>query len=425
MRFHFISTLLSHSKWRKVWFILYEKILSAKYKLSLFTERFAVSSKAYFRGVPSDGRKACGISSDRFSDEADWFCLMEVPIKSQILEQVASDYKQDYTNKSNHVCVQHKYSFAVIPNASLYSNGATHVSIFDKNDKILTKYSYKKYRSTGQEEETSKRALPIDRHVAGKTLNLYGSVENTVGNYGHWLVDGIGMVFLATQKYCLEDIDYFLIPEIRHDFQLECMLELGIPKHKILEVSVLTCYQFESLICVSAPRGIDSNVVPGWLVDGYRNSIIRKKKNEIKRKLYVSRRDAKTRKFVNEEEVIDLLRKYDFKIVELSNYDFSSKVELFNSADVIIGLTGAGLTNLMFCRENAHVIEIFPENFVNYFYASIAGQLGLNYDCLIVRNNSFLNKISKYYGDLAIDISELEILLDNTVGLKCERVRIE
>ena len=91
----------------------------------------------------------------------------------------------------------------------------------------------------------------------------------------------------------------------------------------------------------------------------------------------------------------------------MSRYDFLEKVALFANAEVIIGLTGAGLTNLMFCQAKTKVIELFPSSYVTYFYASVAGHLALDYHALIFDNASILSSVNKYYGNLSLDIDVL------------------
>jgi capsular polysaccharide biosynthesis protein len=58
-------------------------------------------------------------------------------------------------------------------------------------------------------------------------------------------------------------------------------------------------------------------------------------------------------------------------------------VRRFAEADVIVAVHGAGLTNLLFARPGATVIEIFPENCIKSTYLWLARQMGLNYRALV------------------------------------------
>ena len=44
---------------------------------------------------------------------------------------------------------------------------------------------------------------------------------------------------------------------------------------------------------------------------------------------------------------------------------FIDQVKIFNSAKLIVAMHGAGLTNLLFCKNKTKVIEI-TKNFVDY-----------------------------------------------------------
>ena len=43
----------------------------------------------------------------------------------------------------------------------------------------------------------------------------------------------------------------------------------------------------------------------------------------------------------------------------------AEQVELFVYADVVVAPHGAGLTNLLFCREGTRIVEIFPPTYIN------------------------------------------------------------
>ena len=53
-------------------------------------------------------------------------------------------------------------------------------------------------------------------------------------------------------------------------------------------------------------------------------------------------------------------------------------MKAFQSADIIIGLHGAGMTNIIGCKNRTKVVEIFGERGTSS-YADIAASLGLEY----------------------------------------------
>ena len=107
-------------------------------------------------------------------------------------------------------------------------------------------------------------------------------------------------------------------------------------------------------------------------------------KNTVKsksfRKLYISRRKAKFRKVLNEGDVENILRKFDFETVVLEDISFLEQIRLFSETSVLLGVHGAGLTNMIFMRENSKAIELRSEGDKNNnCYFSLASAMTLDY----------------------------------------------
>lgn len=71
-------------------------------------------------------------------------------------------------------------------------------------------------------------------------------------------------------------------------------------------------------------------------------------------------------------------------------------IELFASASVIIGAHGAGLSNIIFCKSDVKIIELFPENLCNLCYWHLATLLNFNYTAQIC-------KVSGAYHSFEVD----------------------
>ena len=313
------------------------------------------------------------------------------------------------------MCIRDRFSYqsSLIPNGKLLSNGVTHVSIYDASGNLLPEFSTQKYI---QKKKSQLSLVPIE-HVPGITANLYGNVENTAGNYGHWMIDALARIFLIERNHSLDDIDYFLVPILKYDFQMDSLVACGIPEEKVLQIDTLQCNSFENLLCVTAPREVSSGVCPAWAIEGYRNRLLNKSNTgKMPTRLYISRKDASSRNFTNEPQLIELLESYGFQSVELSKFNFAEKVSLFANAECVVGLTGAGLTNLMFCPEGASVLELMPGSNVNYLYTSIYGRLNLNYESLIFHTGDLLSKINKYQGNLFLEPAVLEASLNSLLS---------
>ncbi|KAJ3686020.1 hypothetical protein LUZ61_015184 [Rhynchospora tenuis] len=72
---------------------------------------------------------------------------------------------------------------------------------------------------------------------------------------------------------------------------------------------------------------------------------------------------SSTRKFLNQEEIEEAITKNGFELVQmdLKNGDNLTKLsKIVDSCDVLMGIHGAGLTNMVFLRTNALMIQVIP-----------------------------------------------------------------
>lgn len=104
------------------------------------------------------------------------------------------------------------------------------------------------------------------------------------------------------------------------------------------------------------------------------------------RRLYVSRQDATHRRVLNEARLISALRKLGFEIVVPSKVPFMSQVELFRSAELVVGPHGAGLANSVFCVPGSTLVELSPPRYIFPCWADLAEKAGLNFAWIPAKN---------------------------------------
>ena len=101
--------------------------------------------------------------------------------------------------------------------------------------------------------------------------------------------------------------------------------------------------------------------ISNWLKEKY---ILKKKKDNIKfpNKIFIDRRNEKNttghRSLLNEEEIVSFLNNAGFKAIKLEETNFIDQVNIFNNAQIIVGLHGAGFANISFCKPGTKVIEL-------------------------------------------------------------------
>jgi capsular polysaccharide biosynthesis protein len=95
-----------------------------------------------------------------------------------------------------------------------------------------------------------------------------------------------------------------------------------------------------------------------------------------------------------------------FFLEDLSQFD---QITLFKSAEVIVGIHGAGLTNILWCKANTRVFEIFALNEIAMqqkgltMYAKLAETLNLDYQPVYGQNSNRWKDIDIEFPFSAID----------------------
>ncbi|WP_175055139.1 MULTISPECIES: DUF563 domain-containing protein [unclassified Haloarcula] len=100
-------------------------------------------------------------------------------------------------------------------------------------------------------------------------------------------------------------------------------------------------------------------------------------------RVYISRADASRRTVVNENEVVDTLESLGFKSVQMAQLSFRDQVRLMRECEILVGVHGAGLANMLFAR-NPTVIELVPEAYRRAHFACLARSLGFRYQNMTV-----------------------------------------
>ncbi|MBI2352789.1 glycosyltransferase family 61 protein [Candidatus Dependentiae bacterium] len=108
---------------------------------------------------------------------------------------------------------------------------------------------------------------------------------------------------------------------------------------------------------------------------------IQVKDKHFSKKFFISRKDAILRKTVNEDELFALFQPYGFERYELGKMPLADQIALFQQAECIVATHGTGLMNLIFCKPNTTVIEIYQGRSDCCFYY-LAQVMKLNPYCI-------------------------------------------
>lgn len=93
--------------------------------------------------------------------------------------------------------------------------------------------------------------------------------------------------------------------------------------------------------------------------------------------IFIKRND---RNISNKNEIINFIKSFGINIqeVDFENLTFDEQVQICNKSELMVGVHGSGLTNLMFMNQNAKVIEIDPFDWGFNCYEHLAKNLSMN-----------------------------------------------
>ena len=196
-------------------------------------------------------------------------------------------------------------------------------------------------------------------------------------NYFHWICQVIPRLkLLINDGVDLSTIKTFLIPPIKGPFVIESLKRIGISENQLVEQEKGIKYIFKNIIIPSEPnRHIH---ITDWSIEFINNLFKTNKKCKFK-KIYIHREKNKGGGISNQTELYSYLNKLNYKKVILENLTILEQAAIFKSAEIIISPHGASLANLIFCKKNTKIIELFSFNFFSPLYWNISNLLNLDY----------------------------------------------
>lgn len=220
------------------------------------------------------------------------------------------------------------------------------------------------------------RPVPVPRWEAGP-LVLLTSHNNP--NYHHWLTMP-GLAPLMLQRRFGLEVDprtilaLTAVPGRSQPPYLRPLLALVAPELPVVEAAALTAPRLRFAL---QEHGSDVVVSPA-LLDWWRQrwGALAPPGPSTMRRLFISRRGARSRRCLNEDALMARLAPLGFERLQLEALPVRQQLEAFAGAEVVVGVHGAGLTNVVACREGATLVELLPGDgpFNHYFLmASILG----------------------------------------------------
>ena len=144
----------------------------------------------------------------------------------------------------------------------------------------------------------------------------------------------------------------------------------------------------EELVFPTFPAWNFSGWLPNWYLTQLRQALLPDRPSRRSERICIVRRGR--RRLLNQDLLLDRLRRHGFYPVVLEELSFGEQIRIFHDAEAIVATHGAGLTNLLFAT-GALVVEIFPTSAVVPHFLLMAASLDHHHRYVLGTNTQLLS----------------------------------
>lgn len=246
------------------------------------------------------------------------------------------------------------------------------------------------------------------QRLAGNTCVL-GSLWSGI-NYFHFLFELLPRVEMVCRSgIALGEVNQFVVNPLKFEVFWEALTQSGIARDRVLVSSPSAAFEVQHLIAPSSLQG--TGHMRKWVCD-WLNQTFTPCPDASRQSLrvFVGRSDANRRHLDNQAEIWEqVLLPLGFQIVRWDGQSIRSQAALFASAEVVVGVNGAALTNLVFCRPGTRVVVIHHPAYLSRWFYELAATRGLDYYYVVGEPTPHTAR--RWNGDYAVNPSTLAALL--------------
>ncbi len=134
--------------------------------------------------------------------------------------------------------------------------------------------------------------------------------------------------------------------------------------------------------------------------------VVINKNSSGENKVFITRAKARLRFIENSIEIETIATRLGFLVIDTDQLSMAEQIQLFSSTRYLIGIHGAGLTNLVYQNGSCKVLELFPppdQGYLPYHYILLAKMFGFQYSAMIGQPGK-----EKYSGGFYLPPDEFE-----------------
>jgi capsular polysaccharide biosynthesis protein len=259
--------------------------------------------------------------------------------------------------------------------------------------------------------------MKLDKVILINTLS-------SEGNYCHWLRDHL-IRFSYLNKLNINYSEYTLVSSFSNfsyqQFSHEKLNDLGFNFKNYLSTKEVNHFSANELIIPPYLTSAFNADYLGFLKSEFQflQKVFMQSPKKVKQsdRVFLSRRNS-NRTSEDEAKLISILvSNYNFTEIFLEEYNVCEQAAIFREAKVIIGLHGAGFTNISFCTQKTKILEIFSPNYIVTDFWDIACQLGLEYSAY--SDDNYFKNLGSYRlcreDSIRFDIDKITQFIKETI----------
>ena len=260
--------------------------------------------------------------------------------------------------------------------------------------------------------------LHVYRSILEQPQKITGTIAylaNAVpSNYYHWMCRVLPLLRVYKKNSLLSQIDYFYVGNFKMtSWHKESLLYAGIQPHQVLQHG---CYSNRLLVAFNDRERIEDSAPITYGNYRFIRNLFEEVVSEVSefkkgQYIYVARGAKVSYRYVlNEPEVIEVLKRFGFEIISMDGKGLTEEIQIFSQAKIIVGPTGAALTNLLFADPGSTVIELLPNGLRNNCFCALANYSQANY-YYSVGQDTKQGHVPHGKRDIQVDIEDLEKIL--------------
>ena len=181
-------------------------------------------------------------------------------------------------------------------------------------------------------------------------------------NFYHWTTDIVPKIGLLLQSGIdIQPTDKFIVSRADKDFAQQLLSVFHIKPSQIVASETLSPFIAADELVVPYLQNKMGYSMDAWLPRFMKSAMPAAAVAQNGRKLFVNRNAATAagRVLNNSRQVEGWFMQQGFDVVYPETLSIKEQAGLFSSATVVAGVHGAGLSNIVYCREGTRVIEFY------------------------------------------------------------------